>query len=125
MWRLVRWSQEAEPHMLRRLLSLLLFGTLLLPQMVGTVTARCEGVVAQAHRTPVSDTGCRQHHPGTDSLPAGLQHCAASPGCASMPALPAAPADSHETVVIVTVLAAILPQPTSNSPEPQAPPPRV
>ena len=118
----------------RRLLSLLLFGALLLPQAVRAGASECEGVgpaarealmPSQVHSTPGSDTGCQRHHPGADPLPAGMQHCAVSLDCASVLALPVAGPDSHEAPAMVTVRVAILHLPTSSSPAPQAPPPRA
>lgn len=118
----------------RRLLSLLLLGALLLPQGVRAGASECEGVGATAgpalpsgpaHPVPVSDTGCRRHHPDTAPLPAGTQHCAVSFDCASMAALPMASPDRREAPAVLTVRAALVPLPASSSPEPQAPPPRV
>jgi hypothetical protein len=117
----------------RWLLPLVLFGALLVPQVQRAGAAGCEtvGLTAGAaftssvgRLTPASDMGCRGHHPGTDPLPTGMQHCTLSLNCASAPALPVVWLESHEVPAVATVRVSILNLLASNPPEPQAPPPR-
>jgi len=118
----------------RWLLSLVLFGALLVPQVQRAGASGCEAVgltagaaftSSVARPTPASDMGCRGHHPGTAPLPTGMGHCALSLNCASAPALPVAGPEDHEVLALVTVRVSLLNLPASNSPEPQAPPPRT
>jgi hypothetical protein len=116
----------------RQLLSVLLFGVLLLPQVQRAGGSGCEAVRPAASApssvpqpTPARDAGCGGHHPGADPLPAGMEHCALSLSCASAPALVVVGPEGLEILAFMTVRLTTLNLPVfSSSPQPQAPPPR-
>lgn len=116
---------------MRRAFALLLSAALLIPQGVRADASACAGdrtlaaAPAATHSSSDSQQSCRQHHPGNDSMPAGMNHCAASLNCVSNAALPVSAPESNGPATVATQRAAPAHCPPSAILGPQAPPPRV
>jgi hypothetical protein len=117
----------------RRLLTLLLLAALLAPQGLRASGSGCaprmsglSAATAPADEHPDSSPPdpCRSHHSGDDSLPRGTQHCTISLDCASGPALAYTPLQHRDQTAAVPVNPILVTPPPTDSPEPQAPPPR-
>jgi hypothetical protein len=114
-----------------RLFTLLLAIALAASQGLGASAGGCAGAPPTApaytavggHQGAGGSTPCRSHHPNPQPY-APSQHCAVSVDCASSPALPPARPQSREVMDRVSPVTVALAVPPSDSPEPQAPPPR-
>ena len=73
---------------------------------------------------PARSDSCRSHHPGHESLPRGAQHCVLSLDCVSGPALADSRSQGPDQTTAMAVPSIVMALPPTDSPEPQAPPPR-
>ena len=112
---------------MRSLFTLLLLGALLEPQGLRADASGCAATIAELvdqHPARPGADPCRSHHPGDDSLPRGMQHCAFSLDCASAPALAVTSIQRRDRTAAEAVRPVVVTLPPTDSPEPQAPPPR-
>jgi hypothetical protein len=109
----------------RLLIALLLLATLPAPQLLRASASGCvTWAEADQHRAPTAPQPCRADHSGGDSHPGGVQGCTMSLHCASSLALVGAIFQRCEPTAAVAVHPRATALPLTDSPEPQAPPPR-